>query len=88
MKGKEQEQEQMVRIRRGIHFSPFCYPESVATKRVKKMGSWMDRRTKFELVPVVGYDKDTVWKDNHPVFDLPMADQLGVFKRLEDTWQT
>ena len=84
----QQVKEKMVRIRQGIHLSPFCYPESLAIKRVKKIGAWMDRRLDWDLVPVDEHDPMTVWKDNHPVFDPFIADQLIFLKRLEDSWQT
>ena len=85
-KGKEQEQ--MYRIKILGHTSPFCYPKALAIKRAEKIIAWMDGRLKFDLIPVDEHDPMTVWKDNHPVFDPFIADQMIFLKGLEDSWQT
>ena len=85
---KGEKQERMVRIKMRSLLSPFCFPESVAMKKVEKMRAETDRRLKFELVPVDEWDPITVWKPTHPIFDLMMSDQMRMLRKMEDSWPT
>lgn len=84
----------MVRIKtilkNGNEFlSPFVFTEDQAEKKIRSIKRWHQWQgwPEFETVEVKKHHPLTLWKEEHPIFDHFVTDQVGMIERLENTWR-